>query len=120
MRLQEDFSKMVAHLRAQGARAIISDFEGAVTCRYRTPERVSEERSRIQLSSAQASRAQRGVMKPYGNSRRDNAICQWGCCHGRFVRGSHYSHYSPSPKIRRRSKRRARQEGVREIQENQS
>ena len=41
-------------------------------------------------------------MKPYGNSRHDNLICKWGCCHGKFIRGGGYG---PAAGSRRKSAR---------------
>jgi len=45
-------------------------------------------------------------MKPYGNNRKDNLICRYGCCHGIRVRGGGYG---PSVLVRRSSAKRARQ-----------
>lgn len=50
-------------------------------------------------------------MKPYGNSRRDNLVCKYECCHGKFLLG-----YNCHRKIRnngdyaviRRSRKRER------------
>jgi len=59
-------------------------------------------------------------MKPcgtYGTIRRDNLSCPYGCCHGDRVRGHGHSDYAPSERIRRVSKRRARQEIKKQIDE---
>lgn len=44
-------------------------------------------------------------MKPYGNTRKDNLSCKYGCCHG--VRGGGFR---PARLVRRASAHRARQE----------
>lgn len=46
-------------------------------------------------------------MKPYGNTRKDNLSCKYGCCHGIRVRGGGFR---PTRLVRRTSAKRARQE----------
>lgn len=53
-------------------------------------------------------------MKPYGNNRRDNAMCAYGCCSGCRVR-SRYT--TPTHAVRRVRRKTARQEAQREITE---
>ncbi len=58
-------------------------------------------------------------MNPYGNTRYENAACRHGCCHGKYVTG-----YKCTRKFRtngdkaciRRSRKRARQQVLEEIQ----
>lgn len=46
-------------------------------------------------------------MKPYGNTRKDNITCGWGCCVSNYCarRGD-----SLNPRARRRGRKRARRE----------
>lgn len=56
------------------------------------------------------------MMKPYGTVRDDHRTCADGCCLTGRVRGADHADYVPNERVRRVSKRRARQALRKEIE----
>lgn len=51
-------------------------------------------------------------MKPYGNSRRDNLTCRYGCCTFGTVKARHLKHSNVAKACIRRARKCARREAV--------